>query len=443
MQLKSALVAALLGVSSMVEASTIPARAMVPREPASNFGNNFKGGNGGNTNNAAKGSANNNNNANANTGKNNNGGATLNPNVIQTGSDQTGQAGNAVEAGQVNSLTDPNDFINFCAGKTLTNGTQNVKGSCNPIPMGEIPAKTKMVSSMLTFPAHNDNIAANKEFNVSLKIQNIQTGFFTNAQTTYFSAPQQVNQQGQVIGHTHVTIQDMGKSLNAAAPLDPTQFVFFKGINNAADASGTLTATVPSGLPAGNYRVCTMAGASNHQPVIMPVAQRGAQDDCNKFTVTANGGGNANAGKGGGKANAGKGGANAGNANANTGKTGKNSGSNSNNNGGNSNANQSNGNPTSSAATAAATGATGSTGQSGSGASGAIGGIAAPAVTNSGDSTRPFSVNGNTFVNKAAAVQRACSIQNNACADAVNSGSVKGFTVADCNKQETTCNAQS
>src|SRR6185437_12620643 len=90
------------------------------------------------------------------------------------------------------------------------------------VAMGEIPAKTKMVSSMLTFPAHNDNIAANKEFNVSLKIQNIQTGFFTNAQTTYFSAPQQVNQQGQVIGHTHVTIQDMGKSLNAAAPLDPT-----------------------------------------------------------------------------------------------------------------------------------------------------------------------------------------------------------------------------
>jgi hypothetical protein len=28
-----------------------------------------------------------------------------------------------------------------------------------------------------------------------------------------------------------------------------------------------------------------MNSASNHQPVIMPVAQRGAQDDCQKFTV--------------------------------------------------------------------------------------------------------------------------------------------------------------
>lgn len=48
-----------------------------------------------------------------------------------------------------------------------------------------------------------------------------------------------------------------------------------------------------------------MNSASNHQPVIMPVAQRGAQDDCQKFTVGAassntnnnnnNGNGNGNA----------------------------------------------------------------------------------------------------------------------------------------------------
>ena len=36
-----------------------------------------------------------------------------------------------------------------------------------------------------------------------------------------------------------------------------------------------------------------MTSASNHQPAVMPVAQRGAQDDCTKFTVgqTGNGGG--------------------------------------------------------------------------------------------------------------------------------------------------------
>lgn len=32
-----------------------------------------------------------------------------------------------------------------------------------------------------------------------------------------------------------------------------------------------------------------MASASNHQPVLMPVAQRGTADDCTKFTVVGNG----------------------------------------------------------------------------------------------------------------------------------------------------------
>jgi len=60
-------------------------------------------------------------------------------------------------------------------------------------------------------------------------------------------------------------------------------------------------------------------------------------------------------------------------------------------------------------------------------------------VTNSGNKDRPFSVNGNTFVNKAAAVQRACDIQNNACSDAVNGGKGNGATLAQCVSQQTAC----
>lgn len=40
-----------------------------------------------------------------------------------------------------------------------------------------------------------------------------------------------------------------------------------------------------AGLEKGFYRVCTMSSAANHQPVLMPVAQRGAQDDCQRFSV--------------------------------------------------------------------------------------------------------------------------------------------------------------
>ena len=64
---------------------------------------------------------------------------------------------------------------------------------------------------------------------------------------------------------------------------------------------------------------------------------------------------------------------------------------------------------------------------------GTLGG-AAPPVTNSGDPKRQFEVNGNTFVNFAAAAQRSCAIQHNACADAANSG--KGGSVGACDTQE-------
>ncbi|KAE8447161.1 hypothetical protein EG329_010992 [Mollisiaceae sp. DMI_Dod_QoI] len=70
---------------------------------------------------------------------------------------------------------------------------------------------------------------------------------------------------------------------------------------------------------------------------------------------------------------------------------------------------------------------------------GALGGAAPAVVQSSGD--RPFAVNGATFVNKAAALQRSCSVQNTACSNAANSGALAGSSVADCNAQEDACNA--
>lgn len=155
--------------------------------------------------------------------------------------------------------------------------------------MGDLPAKTAMVSSVITFPlAGSATIQSDTTFNITVQMSNLVAGSFTNADATYFSAPQFLS-SGQVVGHTHVTVQDMGASLNPTTALDPTQFAFFKGINDAGNGKGLLSATVTGGLPAGNYRVCTMASASNHQPVIMPVAQRGTADDCTKFTVIGNG----------------------------------------------------------------------------------------------------------------------------------------------------------
>lgn len=155
--------------------------------------------------------------------------------------------------------------------------------------MGNIPAKTAMISVIITNPQEGEKVTAGQTFNVSVQTQNLVAGAFTNADTTYYAAPQDLK-GGQVIGHTHITIQDLGKSLNPTTPPDATQFAFFKGINDAGNGKGLLQATVNGGLPAGNYRVCTITSASNHQPALMPVAQRGTCDDCTKFTVVGNGG---------------------------------------------------------------------------------------------------------------------------------------------------------
>lgn len=65
---------------------------------------------------------------------NSDGGNSLLPNAVQVGStvDGSDQVGNA-EVGQALSAVSTNNFINFCSGKTLTNGLQILTGSCNGI----------------------------------------------------------------------------------------------------------------------------------------------------------------------------------------------------------------------------------------------------------------------------------------------------------------------
>ncbi len=153
--------------------------------------------------------------------------------------------------------------------------------------MGKIPSTANMITGIITSPKPMEDLDENQTFTVSVQTKGLAAGSFTNAQETYYSAPQDLNGQGQIIGHTHLTIQDLGNSLAPTQPPDPVSFVFFKGVNDDGNGNGLLSATVTGGLPAGNYRVCSMTSSANHQPVLMPVAQRGAQDDCQKFTVGA------------------------------------------------------------------------------------------------------------------------------------------------------------
>ncbi|KZV99530.1 hypothetical protein EXIGLDRAFT_762621 [Exidia glandulosa HHB12029] len=252
----------------------------------------------------------------------------LSPDLVQPASARNGQEENPTD-GQVESLTSVNNFINYCATKpnlALTNGEQNFAGSCNGIIMGEIMAKDKMPSAKVLFPPNNAVIEEGTDINFQIKVRSIQTGSFTNAQRTYYSAPQQLNAQGIMIGHQHVTVNEE-PSADATEPLDPQDFVFFKGLNDPA-VNDVLSAVATGGLKAGFYRACTLGSSANHTPIIPPIAQRASGEDCVRFQVVPAGqAGNANAGNANaGNANAGN--ANAGNANANAGNQGKGKGRN-------------------------------------------------------------------------------------------------------------------
>ncbi|EEH35599.2 hypothetical protein PAAG_06646 [Paracoccidioides lutzii Pb01] len=180
-----------------------------------------------------------------------------------------------------------NNHINFCAPRgPRTNGLQINEGSCNGIPMGAIPSVDNMVSSIILTPAPDDIVRVNKPIEFRIRVTNLATGYFTNPAETYFAAPQLVNEKGLIEGHLHVTVQFLGDKINPQTPLDASNPIWFKGIRNKANGDGILSATLDKGLEKpGFYRVCTMAAAANHQPVLMPVAARGAQDDCTKFRV--------------------------------------------------------------------------------------------------------------------------------------------------------------
>jgi hypothetical protein len=213
---------------------------------------------------------------------------TLDPNVIAVGFANNGQ--NVTEAGQVPSLTSTNNFINFCLtapNLPITNGKQITTGSCNPAPMGLIPSTANMPSAKFVFPTNFATVKANTSFTIQMAISNLQTGFFVNAQENYFAAPQQLNKQGQIQGHSHVVVESLS-ALDQTTPTNPKVFAFFKGLNAAA-TNGVLTADVTNGLAPGVYKVSSINTAANHQPVLVPIAQHGSLDDAVYFSVTADG----------------------------------------------------------------------------------------------------------------------------------------------------------
>jgi hypothetical protein len=69
-------------------------------------------------------------------------------------------------------------------------------------------------------------------------------------------------------------------SLTTTKVTNPQNFIFFKGVNDKADAQGNVKVDVTGGVKPGAYRMCTIVASQTHQPAIVPIAQHGSLDDC-------------------------------------------------------------------------------------------------------------------------------------------------------------------
>lgn len=162
-------------------------------------------------------------------------------------------------------------------------GRQILTGVCSNTPQGSIPKVEKMPSTLILKPRNGQKIKSGQPFTVSVKVRNLQTGFFSDPALTYNAFPQELNEKGIIQGHQHVTIEFLGRK---GTNMPNAQiFAFFKGLNDRAK-NGILSVEVADGLKEkGVYRVCTIMSSFSHQAVVLPKAQRGASDDCCRFTI--------------------------------------------------------------------------------------------------------------------------------------------------------------
>lgn len=140
--------------------------------------------------------------------------------------------------------------------------------------MGQLPSNENMPSVKIITPSHNTVFKSGQEFSVQAVTNNLETSNAVNAQSNFLSAPQQLNAQGVIKGHIHVVIEEIS-SFTQNTPTDPKSFAFFKEISGA----GSLATNITGGLSEGFYRLSITTRAANHQPVLVPISQRGALND--------------------------------------------------------------------------------------------------------------------------------------------------------------------
>jgi hypothetical protein len=183
----------------------------------------------------------------------------------------------------------------FCrkSGANQATGQQQPNGGqlCSDTEQGLIPDVDNMVSTMIELPESGANVDASQGFSVTFSTTGLISGNMANMDKNFLQSPQNL-QNGKIEGFQQISIQAIENPQRAPAAVNPS---FFQALNTPSGNDGRTKFTVqiaPGQIKTtGLHRICTMAASSTGQPVIMPVAQRGAQDDCIRVNIV-NGGAN-------------------------------------------------------------------------------------------------------------------------------------------------------
>ena len=139
-----------------------------------------------------------------------------------------------------------------------------------------------MVSTLIISPENGQSVSKAAGFNVVFESIGLMSGNGLNLANQFMKQPQSLNQRtGMIEGMQSISIQSLENELLAP---EASVLSFFRILNTPSDPTGRTRFTIainPGQIKTvGVHRMCTLAMSSSGIPAIMPVAQRGAQDDC-------------------------------------------------------------------------------------------------------------------------------------------------------------------
>jgi hypothetical protein len=140
-----------------------------------------------------------------------------------------------------------------------------------------------MVSTLIYEPQNGDRVAASG-FQVRFTTTKFMNGRAEDLDNQYLQIPQTLDPNGMIEGTQTLSIQPIDEQ---TAP-DANVVSFYTILNNVqSDGNGRtdFTVQIPAMQSRGIHRICTLAVSKSGQAAIMPVAQRGAQDDCIRVDI--------------------------------------------------------------------------------------------------------------------------------------------------------------